>query len=224
MLSDPRLGRMTRDPEMNHTTRSHLDAEKKGERSEEQIDHRQQVTGPDILSMVLQAHGPSLTSWGACPDRPHVFLEGALGDAEAELEELALNALGSPEQVLLRQPLDELNGFWRELGLWTLGSRCVFLEEAQARARPAQEGVRLEDHEGSFPVRDAARHDEEAEAIAAIEVRMFDLALKDDALLAQPGIFEDQLASGTSEVGEGIEEEGGRSGRSGPAPEERIEE
>ncbi len=89
---------------------------------------------------------------------------------------------------------------------------------------PAQNGVGLEDDESLFPVSDEPSQDQEREAIAAVEVRTFDLALKDDELLTQQGIFKDQLTFGPGEVGEGIKEDEGLSGGSRPATKEPIQQ
>ncbi len=82
----------------------------------------------------------------------------------------------------------------------------------------------MDDQEGLFPVSDAASQDQQEEAIAVLKVRTFDLALKDDQLLTQHGIFKDELAFRPSEVAERIADQGGLCGGTRPATEELIQE
>ncbi len=80
---------------------------------------------------------------------------------------------------------------------------------------PAQERVRLNDHEGLAPLGEAAGEDQQPEAIATVELRTLDLAVEDGELLTQQSIFGDQFRLSAEEVGKGVECERGL-GWSGP--------
>ncbi len=53
LLGDPGVRRMPRDAEVQHAARAQLDNEEDVGGSEEKIDHREKVAGPDVLGVVL---------------------------------------------------------------------------------------------------------------------------------------------------------------------------
>jgi hypothetical protein len=51
--------------------------------------------------------GPSLTAWWRAADLAQVPLDGSVGDANVELEELTADALGAPQAILVGHAADE---------------------------------------------------------------------------------------------------------------------
>ena len=52
----------------------------------EEVCDLQAITRPDVFGMVLQEGGPVLSSPSWCASMPHVLLNGAFADADAQLE------------------------------------------------------------------------------------------------------------------------------------------
>jgi len=73
---------------------------------------------------------------------------------------------------------------------------------------PAQKGIRLDDQERFFPIPETASEEQEPEAIAAIETRTFDLALKNQELMTQQGIFGEELCVAEGQIGKRSAPEG----------------
>jgi hypothetical protein len=67
---------------------------------------------------------------------------------------------------------------------------------------PAEEGVRLDDYERLYPVRNSASEEEQPEAIAAIDTRTRDLALKNEELVTKQCIFGEEFRAAEWEIGE----------------------
>ena len=68
-----------------------------------------EVTGPDVLGLVLQEDAPGLTTGRGWPELVEVFLNGTFTDVDAEFEQFAANTLRTPQPVFLRHLLDEIN-------------------------------------------------------------------------------------------------------------------
>ncbi len=157
-LRCPRIGGSSRDAEMHHASGAALNDEEDEQRTEEQVINLEEVTGPNLSSMVVQECAPGLSGWFGCCWRwrtslAHVLLNGALGYADRQLEELTANALGSPEAVILDQLLDQLDGRRWQLGLGATGrgARLHLPEEAEAGAMPTQQGGGLYNPQGTRP-------------------------------------------------------------------------
>lgn len=65
----------------------------------------------------------------------------------------------------------------------------------------AEQGSGFEDEERVLPLLDAAREEEEPEAIGWREARFLGVAVQDDELLAQEGVLSDELSFGAGQVG-----------------------
>ncbi len=87
-------------------------------------------------------------------------------------------------------------------------SRFELPEEAKTVPLPAQERLRLGDQQGFFPVGKTRGQEEKPEAIRAGKVRLLDLALEDNQLMAKQGIFCDQLGTSEGEIGGSAKEQG----------------
>ena len=66
---------------------------------------------------------------------------------------------------------------------------------------PTEECVGFEDEERLFPSFDAAGKEDEPEAISLRNGRLFDLAVKDNQLLAKQSVFSDQVGFTACQVG-----------------------
>jgi hypothetical protein len=85
---------------MDHFARVQFDDEEGKQGAKEEVGDLQEITGPHILRMVVQESGsvlPSL-SWGA--SMPHVLLNGAFADADAQFEEFTTNSFRSPKAIV----------------------------------------------------------------------------------------------------------------------------
>ena len=109
---------------MNHAPTPMLHDEESEDRSEECVHRLYKVAGPDLASVVgkeglpvLRRLFPSAYAYSA-----HVPLNRALADLDTELQELASDALGTPE-ILGSHLLDEIDGFLGDSWLASPGSR-----------------------------------------------------------------------------------------------------
>ncbi len=89
LLGGPGVGRRSWrcvDTHMDDFTKLHIDNEEGKQRAKEEVCDLQEITRPDVLRMVLQESGPVLSSPSWRASMPHVLLNGAFGDADAQLE------------------------------------------------------------------------------------------------------------------------------------------
>ena len=93
------------------TTGVQFDDDKDEDRAKEQVVDHGEVTGPDVLGVVLQEGAPGLTAGGRWPELVQVLLDGAFADVDPEFEQFTVNAFGTPQPVLLRHLFDEINDF-----------------------------------------------------------------------------------------------------------------
>jgi len=107
LLSDPRVARETGHIVMDDFTRSVLHDEEREDRPKEHVVELKEVARPDLVAVVPDEHSPGLTSCARRPDASHVLLNRAFAHAEPELQELATNPFGTPEEVVLGHCLDE---------------------------------------------------------------------------------------------------------------------
>lgn len=73
---------MPRRAKVHHAPRSQLDDVKHVHDAEEQVDHGQDVTGTDILRMILREGVPSLGRQPEWSDATQAGLDGVLRDAD----------------------------------------------------------------------------------------------------------------------------------------------
>lgn len=71
---------------MNNPPRSQFDDEKEIERTESKVDNGQEVARPNIFGVILQEDRPGLRSGLVRANACDVFLNGVLGDGQAQLE------------------------------------------------------------------------------------------------------------------------------------------
>ena len=82
---------------------------------------------------------------------PHIFLNGAFGDADAQLEEFATNTLSSPQAILRRHLLDQRHSLCGDLGLGRGCSGLVVPVELESLAMPPQERLWPDDEKRLLP-------------------------------------------------------------------------
>src|SRR2546429_6363235 len=86
LLRHPGISRGSRHAYMDNPSRLQFYDEERKERPKEEIGHLQEVTGPDLVGVRAQKGRPLLTSWLLCANCPHVLLNGALADADAQFQ------------------------------------------------------------------------------------------------------------------------------------------
>ncbi len=97
LLRGPRVGGRSRHTDMDHSARVQFDDEEGEERTEEEVSDWEKVAGPDLLGMGVYERPPRLSSWPGGTDQPHVLLNGALADADAQFEQFAPDPLCSED-------------------------------------------------------------------------------------------------------------------------------
>ena len=110
------------------------------------------LAGPDIVRVIPEERAPGLTGWPSRADGAHVFLNRPLADVDAELEQLAANALGTPETVGRGHRPDEFDGLSADGPAPALPLRPSTPDEHEQVAMPAQERIGLH-HEKRVPPR-----------------------------------------------------------------------
>jgi len=136
------------------------------------------------------------------PGGAHVPLDRPIADPDAQLQELAADALGAPQPVLRRQPLDQRDRLGGHLRSFRPGRGPGAPHEAEALPMPAQQRVWLHDEEHRAPTADEARQEDEAAAIYGGEHGPPYLAAKDDELLAEEGILGDEFGFRPGQIGQ----------------------
>jgi hypothetical protein len=119
-------------------------------RHEREGGDREQVGGPEVMRMVAQEHPPGL----ACRARrwaPAVTSDRAAADVDAELDQLAPDALGAPESVLARHGPDEILHLGAEMRVAASGAGLPMPEQAPALSMPAHHRVRRDDRQVVTP-------------------------------------------------------------------------
>ena len=71
---------------MDDSPRVQIDDEEGKQRTKEKVGDLQEITRPDVFGMRVQEGGPGLSSWSWGASRPHVLLNGAFADADAQFE------------------------------------------------------------------------------------------------------------------------------------------
>ena len=100
LLRGPSIRGRTCDADVDHSAGVQFDNEEGEQRAEEEIGDREEVAGPDLLSMGVEEGLPGLPTWPGGAYGSHVLLNGPLADAYPQLEQFASDALCSPEPVV----------------------------------------------------------------------------------------------------------------------------
>jgi hypothetical protein len=114
-----------------------------------------------------------------------MLLDRALAHPQAQLAQLALDALGAPQAVIRRHLLDERRGLRRQLRLGRGRSRLALPEEAEALPMPPQHRLRLYDDQGLRPGAELAGQQHDDPAVEHGEAGTLGPPAEDQHLLAQ---------------------------------------
>jgi hypothetical protein len=170
--------------------------------------------------VVAQKCPPALSAARSCrPHASHVPLDGALRDADAELQELASNPFGSPEPVLGRHATDEGEDIRSETRFaWTAGAGFPTPEESESLPVPSQHGLWLDQEQGMAPLQMEVREHHEQASLVAAKDGAFDGARGDDELLPKKGVLGDQLGTRTGQIGDEAARDARRTARLAERP------
>jgi hypothetical protein len=172
--------------------------------------------------MIVQKGCPPLSSWLRSANISHVLLDGALADMHAQFQEFSANPFCTPESILFRHLPDQGDGFLVYFGFARSGLGLTLPIPAKELPMPAQQGVRLNNHEDLLPGTNQPGQQDEQDAIGVGACRPFHLSPEDDKLLAQEGIFRDQFGLASAKIGYGLQRQRGQE-RFGPTSQARGE-
>src|SRR5215472_10581976 len=151
LLRGPSIRGRSCDADVDHSAGVQFDNEEGEQRAEEEIGDREEVAGPDLLSMGVEEGLPGLSTWPGGAHGSHVLLNGPLADAYPQLEQFASDALCSPESVVPGHLLNQGHRLCGEFRLRRCCSGLVFPVELETLAMPAQQRLWLNDEEGLLP-------------------------------------------------------------------------
>jgi len=77
-----------------------------------------------------------------------------------------------------------------------------FPKQAKAQWVPAEQSIGIDDQEGIHPILDAPGDEDEPEAIGLSEAGFLNLVAKNDELLAQECVLEDELSFASRKIGD----------------------
>jgi hypothetical protein len=117
LLGYPGIGRRARDAHVDHLPRLEFDEEEGKERSKEQIGDLEEVAGPDLCGVIAQKGRPLLALWLVGANRPHVLLDSALAQTNAQFQEFTPDPFSPPESILFRHLSDQGDGLSGDLWL-----------------------------------------------------------------------------------------------------------
>ncbi|MFC1642892.1 hypothetical protein ACFL5O_09460, partial [Myxococcota bacterium] len=119
-------------------------------------------------------------------NRPDVPLEGLLGHADAELQEFAVDAFGSPRAIGDRHSTNEVDRVRCDAWFARLrGLRFPLPDEPEALPMPADDRLGLHQQDGVSPVPETACENHEDASFPGAEFRALRPARGDDELLAE---------------------------------------
>ena len=105
----------------------------------EHVVELQEVARPNVAAVVSDEGVPALAPFTGWPYMPHVLLNGSFTDANAQLQQLASDALRAPEHVVLGHRLDERDDLRRESLRLTTGSGLSSPDDLEEVSMPAQQ-------------------------------------------------------------------------------------
>ena len=172
--------------------------------------HGEEVDRDQVADMVGEERPPGLRGLGTT--LRHEAGDGALGDVDAELEELSVDARCAP-QGIRRGHLPDQGG---DLGIDARTAsgrptRKLGPVLAEASALPSQDGVGRDDDQSLPPAGPDSGQADPEQTIDCAELRPGHRSLVDGELLAQGEVLEGELAVAAEEKGEGpkqVEQEG----------------
>ena len=208
LLDHPGGGGVRRHSEVQDLPPAVVDHEEHVEDPEGSGRDREEVHGRDLVPVVAQEGLPALDDVGRHGPPGHVPGHGPLGDDEAQLEQLGVDAGRTPGWVLPGEATDEvpdLSVHLRAPGL--LRARPPAPEGPEARPMPADDGGGLDDLEHLGPAGPDTAQEDPEEPVDAGQLRAGALLLEGGDLLAEREVFEDEVRPRTGDGSEGVEQE-----------------
>ncbi len=207
---------------MDHSARVQFDEEESEERTEEKVCHGKKVAGPDLLGMGVYERPPRLSSWPAGAHSSHVLLNGALADADAQLEQFAPDALCSPQSIVPRHLLNQGDSLLGDPWLERSSLRLVSPKELETLTTPAQQRLGLDNEQRLLPSANDPGQKHQEHAVRLGTGSPFHLSTQDDQLLTEECVFCHEFGFASGKVGQRPQQE--RSGvRFGPNDETVVE-
>jgi hypothetical protein len=134
--------------------------------------HGEEVDADEGAGVVRKERPPGLGR-GLAPVR-HQPRHRALGNVDAEFEQLAMDAGRAPSKILGRHPVDQVAELLGRRGAtWALLARLAAPEEAKAAAMPADHCVGTDDYKDVGPMRPNARKPRPEDPVCALEPEPF---------------------------------------------------
>ncbi len=111
-----------------------------------------------------------------------------------------MRLLGNCDVAILDHLLNQVDGFGGQPGTTAVVAGFEFPEEPKPMTMPAQQGGWLEDRQCFFPVLDPNGGEDEPEVIQLDEAWLLDLPMKNNQLLPEQGILDDEFSFASKEV------------------------
>ncbi len=206
LLSRPRLRGMVRDGLVDNFSRVVLDNDEGEDLAEAKVVTLHEIASPDLMCVVLEKCRPRLTARrSAFPSHSHVLLNRPLGDDDTEFEQFTANALGTPGAIILSHIHDQVDVFAVECRpRVAFGPRFLPPDKSEHLAVPTQDGVRLEEEERALPSLACPGPQRNRELLGLREPRTTEMSLGSDELLAQQGVFSDELRLRLTNISDGV--------------------
>jgi hypothetical protein len=130
------------------------------------------------------------------PNAAHVLLDRALADLDAELEQLAADALRAPQTITLGHIAYQVDGVGVD-ACAIPGLGPVPPEQAKAGPMPFENRLGLHDNDGPPPCRQQGGADEQSKPIGQSQTWTAAGPPEHAELVTESGIFNDEFTSGT---------------------------
>jgi hypothetical protein len=211
LLSGPGSGGVLGDVEADNAPAVMGEDDKDEEDAEASNGHGKEVDRDQVADMVSEEGPPGLRGVGAV--LRHEAGHGALGNGDAELQELAVDSRSTPQGIRRGHFPDEgsdLGIDGRAASGGATGQLSPVLSEASAL--PAQDSVGRHDDQRVSPARPDSGQADPEQAVGRAELQAGPQSLVDGELLAQGEVLEGELAMTADKEGkEPIGEVGGGS-------------
>src|SRR3989454_11688696 len=153
---------------------------------------------PRPCEVVAQERRPALAV-ASGPGTADVPLDGSLADADAELQQLATDALGAPARVARRHLSDQCRA---RRGRPSRRPRAPPPEGAESGPMPAEDSRRLDEQGCLTPSRRDACGESNGESLPRCPPDAArDLPVRHDELLAKQRVFRDELSVTANKIG-----------------------
>jgi len=154
LLRYPEAARVFCDIEMENLASAMFDNEKAVQHAKSQSRQGEEVHGRDDVSVIAEERRPELAGIVGRRPAPEIAGDGALGNVQAKLEELAVNSRSAPGGILVRHPPDERSNFAIDLGpAQAPGARSQAPEQPKASPMPGDNRFWFDDNQDVAPGR-----------------------------------------------------------------------